>query len=446
MPKAVRASTRKTSRRTEAVEQPSRVTRSRSNLQLMVKTPVPSNTTTRRKRKTPSLPLYTRSQNEISADPNRSLPLFRLPREIIKNIADKHLPLDSAVSLTLTCKEALTTVGSWPWLKSKKWHRLSFSRKDFVEALARDCASEQGTCLTYCPTCNTLHPPLQVPRNHTRTALTTYCFGPSDCISYFPRKSDDGQGYSLVFDHVAEALRQSSEYGEKGLHGPQIDMLAGDYTVEYPRLGLSWQVTSKGRRVDGNLLVQHTHTFETLVNHGNRRGKRGLCAADILSLPVRLCPHQSTVATGPPTPSFYIKSKEKNSPQFAHAITSAFPTTQRGRVGDTSPLHQVTNNALAKPTPRELEAIKAADAGDTHLVWCCRSCPTKYRVGFDGERLKVVAWHCLGRDLLHASRYWKAFVRREGKLLGMDKRNDEWWSPAMTVPDFQIDEEAGEHD
>mgnify|MGYP006877426035 CR=1 FL=1 len=88
--------------------------------------------------------------------------------------------------------------------------------------------------------------------------------------------------------------------------------------------------------------------------------------------------------------------------------------------------------------------MNAADAGDEHMLWYCRSCPTKYRVEFQGDSLKIVAWHSFGRDLLHASRYWKGFVRRAGKLLGTDKRNDEWWSPARTVPDFKIDEGEGD--
>ncbi|PZD33872.1 hypothetical protein A1F97_01400 [Pyrenophora tritici-repentis] len=334
MPKAVRANTRKTHRRTEAVERPGRVTRSQLKPQLTIKTPVPPNSTTRRKRKIPTLPLYTRSQKEISADSNRLLPLFRLPREIIQDIATNHLPLDSA----------------------------------------------------------------------------------------------------------------SSEYAKKGCHGPQIDLLAGDYTVDYPILGLSWQVTSKGRRVDGNLIVQHIHTLQTVRDYNDMRGKKDLYAVYILALPIRLCPHQSTVTTGPHAPSCYIKSKEKNSPQFTHAITTAFPTTRRETLGGTHIPQQTMNNAFSKPTPRELEAMNAADAGNKNILWCCRSCPTKYRVEFGGGKLKILAWHSFGRDQLHASKYWKWFVRREGKLLGMDKRNDEWWSPARTVPNFEIGEGEWEDD
>ncbi|KAI2487593.1 hypothetical protein Ptr902_01726 [Pyrenophora tritici-repentis] len=254
------------------------------------------------------------------------------------------------------------------------------------------------------------------------------------------------RGYSLVFNHVADALRQSSEYAKKGCHGPQIDLLAGDYTVDYPILGLSWQVTSKGRRVDGNLIVQHIHTLQTVRDYNDMRGKKDLYAVYILALPIRLCPHQSTVTTGPHAPSCYIKSKEKNSPQFTHAITTAFPTTRREILGGTHIPQQTMNNAFSKPTPRELEAMNAADAGNKNILWCCRSCPTKYRVEFGGGKLKILAWHSFGRDQLHASKYWKWFVRREGKLLGMDKRNDEWWSPARTVPNFEIGEGAWEDD
>jgi hypothetical protein len=412
MPKATR---RKTSIRAGAtVERPRRSTR--QSTPKPIEKPPPS----RRKPKTPSLPLYTRTQNEVAADPNRNVGLLRLPGELLKDIARDHLPLESAICLTLTCKEALSNIGSWPWLSFKALHRWDATRKNLFELLLRVWGSDVWT---FCGGCNTMHPSLKIPREHRKTALTTYCFGQAACVDYLP-KMEGGKGYSLVWQHIEDTMRASVEYAGKEEEGPTIDMLAGDYTVEHAKF--SYGLASSARRLNGYLVLEHVHTFQGSKNGGL------LCAKDVVNLPVRLCPHQSTTTSGPKEKSMYIKSVEANSPQLTHAITTAFPATAQ-RAG-------VKTDTFKEPSPLELKDMNAADAGEA-VLWKCRSCPTKYRVEYlpTGRRLVIRSWHCFGRDLLHASKYWKWFVRREGKLLGSDKRNDEWWSIGRSVPDFAIE-------
>jgi hypothetical protein len=287
-----------------------------------------------------------------------------------------------------------------------------------------------------------MHPWLPPPRKHKKTALTTYCFGQDACADYFPR--NEGYGYSLVFQHIDSALGQPPP--QKGVPGPPIPNLAGDYTVEYPKFG--YRLESSARRIGDNLVLKHVHTFQSpptsSSSSSSRKKPEPLCAKDLLELPIRLCPHQSTGTTGPKEKSRHIKSEEKNSPQLTHAIVTAFPPSQRASPD--------TSSVFAKPSPTELKDMKAADRGED-VVWCCRFCPTKYRVGFSSaspsfissstnsisDGLVITSWHYFGKDLPHAQKYFKWMVRREGKLLGKDKRNDEWWSAGRSVPDFRVE-------
>ncbi|XPS78633.1 hypothetical protein M3J09_010643 [Ascochyta lentis] len=294
--------------------------------------------------------------------------------------------------------------------KEKQW---SMVRKNFCELLARDW----GDILGYCPCCNTLHPPLQPARSHRGTKLTKGCFGQDAMIDYLPQ--DDSHGYNPVFTHIADALKASEQFASKRAFGPVIETLSGDFTIA--RNSILWRLKSMGQRIDGNLIIKHVHTFKSKTN-------TTLCAADLLSLPIRLCPHQSTT-TDSPERSRYIKSAELNAPLFSHVITSAFPEAAQAVVNP---------NLFRQSTPSEQEQIFRAQAGEIGY-WRCRSCPTKYLVQHSKDALEIVSWHSLGRDLYHASKYWKWLVRREGTLLGPEKRNDEWWSPSRTVPDFMCE-------
>ena len=362
-----------------------------------------------RPRKQSGLVFLVRSRDEVYADPNRQTRLFGLPRELVQQIASD-LPLASAICFTLTCKEAVDAIGTQSWELYKKEVRWSETRKAFSQLLVRDW----GNILEFCPECNAMHPPLQPARNHRETKLTKFCFGQYAMIDYLPH--DDFHGFNPVFSHISEAMTASEEFAAKKSHGPLIDTLLGDFTVE--KRNITWRLQSSGQRTDGNLIVKHIHTLQA-------KAEKSLLAVHLLSLPIRLCPHQST-STSLPERSRYIKGAELNGPLLTHAITSAFPATAQP---------SVSLDALKNPTPSEQEQISSAQAGED-IFWRCRSCPTKYQVHYSANTMVITSWHNFGRDAYHASKYWTWFVRRTGTLLGPDKRNDEWWSPSRTVPDF----------
>lgn len=456
MPKAVRKSTRRapSSPAAAMAERPRRSTRTRPVPDPAAKTL--STNTIRRKQKQKLRTLYTRSASDVNTDPNRRLPLFTLSLELQKAIAETYLPLESALSLSLTCKEALSNIGSWPWAAFKKENRWSATRTDFLRAMMRDweAKAQEGkerVEVEFCLRCNTLHPPLPRPSQHRKTALTTLCFGQEACIEYFlqetpehdnegPGEEEEGRGYSLVYPHIQSALSLTSSHAQKGQEAsPPIAFLSGAFSTSFPNSNVTVRLSSSTRRVDGNLIIRQEHVFHPTQRKDKKKGGGGggvLCAKHILQSlpPIYLCPHQTTNTSGPRKLSMYIKSDGSSSIMFTHAIVSAFPTSLRCPV-DPAP--------FKKPTRLEVKAMTAAD--DDDAVFCCRSCPTKFKTqyerGNDGKgELRITSWHCFGRDALHARRYWKMFVRREGWNLGPDKRNDEWWSPGGYVPDFDVGE------
>lgn len=408
MPKSTRSTARhRTSLQSHHVVLPTR-RQTRSGQQSSSSAPAPASTT-RRTKKPPSLAFLSRTQHVINADPNRRTCLFTLPRELLVQIAS-NLPLVSVICLTLTCKEAAEAIGTESWAKYRKEKQWLMDREEFFDLLAKDW----GDVLEFCPRCDTLHPPLQPPRSHRETRVTKCCFGQDAMIDYLPQ--DAIHGYNPVFHHIANAMEESKDSGSKHDVGPLIDTLSGNSTIT--KNNLSWSLGSSGQRIDGNLIVKHVHMFQSKTN-------KGLRATDLLSLSVRLCPHQSTtIAT--PERSRYIKGAELNGLLLTHVINSAFPASARA---------DISLKSFKRLTPSEEAQVSAAQAGK-HVYWRCRSCPTKYRVQHSEDRFSITSWHCFGRDILHMSKYWKWLVRRSGTMLGSDKRNDEWWSPSRTVPDF----------
>ncbi|USP74373.1 kinase-like protein [Curvularia clavata] len=306
----------------------------------------------RSKPKTQNQPLYTRSASQINSDPNRRLPLFQLPTELLKLIASECLPLESALSLSLTCKEALSVFGTWSWAAFKFEKRWSPIRTNFFSALSRDWQSENGVNVDYefCTACNTLHPALKPPGLHCKTSLTKSCFGQDACIDHFPgvvQIDNDGngseKGYSIVLLHILSALRSTSSYSEKGHYSPPIPLFSDSYSVRYHNLNLDLYLVSSGRRVDGNLLVRHEYTFR----------KPEISAQDILILRLYLCPHQCATTTLPREKSRYIKSEGRNSPLFTHAVNAAFPAHRQSR----TPM-----NLFRKPTTAEQRNMTEAAA------------------------------------------------------------------------------------
>lgn len=418
MPKAIRTSARSrvsktsndvtlsTDRRTRSGQQPSR----RHNPLSSTKAPV--------KRRTPKPPAFAflaRSQDVIDADPNRQISLFSLPRELLQQIAS-HLPLISVICLTLTCKEAAEAIGTQSWVEYKKEKRWTS-----IELLARDW----GDVLDFCGRCNAFHPPLPPPRSHRETRLTKWCLGQEAMIDYLPK--DASHGYNPVAKHIGNAMRESQDFSSKGATGPLIETMSGNFTIT--KGNLNWSLDSSARRIDGNLVVKHIHTFRT-------QSRTFLHAKDLLALPIRLCPHQSTTTATPNATiglrNWYSNGRtkivEQNGSLLIHAITSAFPSTAL-------PWQGVDMTSLKPMTSTEQAQVDAANAGED-IYWRCRSCPTKYRVRHAGNAFTITSWHSFGRDLYHASKYWSMLVRRTGTTLGREKRNDEWWSQSRTVPDF----------
>ncbi|KAF3051729.1 hypothetical protein E8E11_006554 [Didymella keratinophila] len=411
MPKATRTSARSRASKAsnDVTLSTNRLTRSGQQPRLQNTVPSTKVLVKRRAPKPPAFAFLARSRDTINADPNRYLRLFSLPRELLQQIAN-HLPLISVICLTLTCKEAAEAIGTQSWANYKKEKRWSMDRNGFIALLARDW----GDVLDFCERCDTLHPPLPPPRSHRETKLTKWCFGQEAMIDYLAK--DATHGYSPVFVHIANAMEESQEFASKGTNGPLIDAMSGSFTIT--KGNLTWSLDSTAQRIDGNLLIKHIHTFRSQT-------RKSLSVTDLLALPIRLCPHQSTTTTTP-KPSHRTRIVEQNGRLLTHVIASVFSASAR----------QAVDMTLLKPlTSTEQAQVSAADAGeDVH--WRCRSCPTKYRVQHSRNAVTITSWHSLGRDLYNASKYWKMLVRRTGTTLGRDKRNDEWRSQSRTVPDF----------
>ncbi|KAI0008411.1 hypothetical protein F4779DRAFT_450955 [Xylariaceae sp. FL0662B] len=378
---------------------------------------------TRRRAKKPLPSYFQRSAADESLDPNQHIRLFALPREVIREIASKLHP-ESAVCLTLTCKLALHILGCSCWTDEsvqKRWNRNPETniehRPLLLELLYRDI---QTPGYELCPRCCTLHPPLKRPSEHPRTPMTKYCWGQDAVIDYLPR-SEDGRGYSLVFAHIKSVLSSTSPDS-----GSPIEYLSGSFEVPHHRL--HYTVSTSARWTNGNLILQHDYTFRPFSP------KTPLKATDVLDLPFRICPHQSTTTERPPH-NRYTPDKRPNGPLLTHSIVAVLPVSQQTGVAKPA--------AFRKPTSSEQLMMSSADRGE-EVTYRCRGCPTKWQVDYglaDGVRreLRIRVFHCFYKELHMAARVWPWFVRREGELLGKDKRNSEFWSQGRTYVDFRIE-------
>jgi len=286
-----------------------------------------------------------------------------------------------------------------------------------MQCLIRDAPE----ALTFCVYCNTLHPPLKPPRTHRVTKLTKICMSQWAVVDYFPQVRDEEQerGYSLLHAHIKEVF-------EKRVTEPAaIKLLSGEYaTTIHP--AFDYDLVSLASWVDNRLVLQHTHLFRP-------KSRTPIKLEDILALPVRLCPHNSTTTETTEKARYVGKSTTSNAPLLTHAITTAFPPNQRTGLAKPS--------AFRNATPSEQEQMDRADAGED-VLWKCRGCTTKFKIAMAKEGgLEITSWHCFGADLLHANKYWEWLVRREVANLGAGKRNSEFWFPARTVPDFKVADE-----
>ncbi|KAI1445267.1 hypothetical protein F5Y02DRAFT_128368 [Annulohypoxylon stygium] len=363
-----------------------------------------------------------RSDADATSDPNQGSLLFAFPREIIREISS-FLPLESLICLTLTCKLALHVLGTSSWkdeLITKRWGTddatRSMPRLNFIKLLGRD-VEELG--IVPCEACNTLHLPLKKPSEHRQTKLTKYCWGQFAIVEYLPQ-NEVGLGYSLVFDHIKHVMASTPDDSNS-----PIDYLAGSFQVPHPYL--NYTVSSSARRINRNLVLRHDYCFTS--------AKQSLKAADILELPFRICPHQTT-CTDQSTASRYMRDWISNGPLFTHSIASAFPTAPKAKTAKTS--------VFRKPTVQEQRQMTSANQ-DRDFIFKCRSCPTKWRVRYTGgggnvrDELTVSVFHCFSKELYSAANSWRWFVRREGHVLGKGKRNSEFWSVGRTYPDFAIE-------
>ncbi|KAI1089098.1 hypothetical protein F5B19DRAFT_485483 [Rostrohypoxylon terebratum] len=370
-----------------------------------------------------SLPSYLqRCDADATSDPNQNIRLFAFPREIIREISS-FLPLESLLCLTLTCKLALHILGTSSWkdkLITQRWGTddttKSMPRLNFIKLLGRDV---EKLGLVPCEACNTLHPPLKKPSEHRQTKLTKYCWGQFAIVEYLPQDKD-GLGYSLVFDHIKHAMTSTPDDSDS-----PIDYLTGSFQVPHPYL--NYTVSSSARRVNRNLVLRHDYCFTS--------AKKSLKAADILELPFRVCPHQTT-STDRSTASRYMRNWIPNGPLLTHSIASAFPTGPKARTA--------SDSAFRAPTAQEkLQMTSSNKVKD--FIFKCRSCPTKWRVRYAGgggnvrDECTVTVFHCFSKELYSAANSWRWFVRREGHLLGKEKRNSEFWSVGRTYPDFVVE-------
>lgn len=190
---------------------------------------------------------------------------------------------------------------------------------------------------------------------------------------------------------------------------------------------LNYTLVSSGRKIGKNLILKHQHIF-----HGiNPRSP--LRVADVVNLPVRLCPHQTT-STNKPEEGHYTKSRLPGGLLF-HSIVVAAPTSLLAGIPPSS--------MFDTPAPSEQKQMDSVVSG-VKALWTCRSCPTKWRIQYStkgGGELKVMAWHSFGDTPWRAQEHWKALVRREMSDLGHDKRNSEFFSKTKQYLDFAIDDE-----
>jgi hypothetical protein len=371
-----------------------------------------------KKRAKKELPSYLQRSHEAENDPNHNVRLLNLPRDIFDEITTRLEP-HALTCLSLTCKGILSAVGvkSWAECRSKRQYWDQTNRHSLIPLLSRDSPH-----LIVCDTCMTLHPPLKPPREHRETKLTKHCFGQWSTINYLP--NDELGGYNLLWEHIVEA-RNSLTLDSEDKIGSPIELLDGNFTVRHERL--NYTLISSGRQIGKNLVLKHEHIFLGINSPSPLR------IADIIALPVRLCPHQTT-STRKPEPNRYTKGKLPSG-LLSHSIATAVPPSLRAGMP--------TPSMFSNLVPSEKKQMDSVVSG-VNTLWTCRACPTKWRVQHSGEggrQLKITAWHSFGDTAYRAQEYWKMFVRRELANLGDEKRNSEFFAVTKQYLDFEIDDE-----
>ncbi|KAK8128850.1 hypothetical protein PG984_009958 [Apiospora sp. TS-2023a] len=422
-PKQLRRSTRSTSNNT-STSQPSVSTSQRGRKRACQNSPPqetmdqPAQPQRKKKKETPSY--LCRSDNDIASDPNRHTFLGRLPPEILMEVANVS-PITTAVCLTLTCKLALATLGTQWWTRYltlvKQGQRDETIYANHVLFLKLLCQDVKPSEYEFCLLCTALHAPLKPPAEHVKTKLTQSCQG--HYIDYLPRGPNGG--YNLLLAHIATAFERKFLDAKYSL-----EHLAGTHHMS--NANLRYTMTTTADWVKDNLILRHEYIF-------NAPPGSYLDPGDILNLPLRLCPHQST-SRQPPPRSRYLNDKKLNAPLLTRSILSTF---WEGLYKD---------KEFRAPT--QLEEIQMSTVNQDGFLFACSKCPTKWGVAhshLDHENKKrkqpqqitLTAFHCFGKTFAKASKYFPAFVRRAGSTLGAGKRNDEWWSEGRTFPHFEVE-------
>jgi hypothetical protein len=258
------------------------------------------------------------------------------------------------------------------------------------------------------------------------------CFGVKGIIDYFPK--DAAGGYTLTFEHVKEALGPVLDtYCQE-----EIEMMSAHYTLLKRRTfapTIKHTLDFSARRIGRQLVLKHSHRFSLSSKVGG-----GLWPQDILSFPIQICPHHTTSTeifkekNIHPFPCNDIPAHGHltyyNNPMLTYAITSSFPAHKRIT---TSYLNRLwfLRPKFRKPAISEKNQMNTKREKDN--IWWCRSCPTKFRVGYEreGQEVVVTVWQDLGRNEGTARTNWTVLVRREG--------NTEFASESWEFPLFRCD-------
>ncbi|KAI1817708.1 hypothetical protein GGS20DRAFT_483889 [Poronia punctata] len=354
------------------------------------------------------------------ADPGGKCFLTDLPCELLLMICSL-LPVRSVVCLTLTCKTVSSILGHSSWRSSdirEKWYP---ERIELLKMLCRDPVRD-GVSLEYCYWCRVLHPSApSPPAKYRKPGSRLRCGSGGPPMDNLP-KSDSGDGYVVVFDHIRHTLQTVPVDSDA-----EIKYLAGEYQVSFPRL--VWTVSTSARRVDGNLILRHRHVFRT-----SRSGSR-IKTDHLMRLPVRICPHQSTSTERLPK-NEYIKTARRNGPLFFYSIYVALHSKEPG------PIKMPENTGFRHPTREEKRMMDLASYGQCDdTIFDCSRCPTKWKVDHDEEaersEVAITVWHCFYDNPRTALSIWAGFVRRVDPIW-RDDINSEFWSMTRGFSDFDI--------
>ncbi|KAL4874374.1 hypothetical protein BJY04DRAFT_203984 [Aspergillus karnatakaensis] len=390
--------------------------------------------------------------NDTQLQSSKTKPhLLHLPREILCRIASS-LPAESATCLTLTCHAALSILGTSSWANFIRPTRRYYGGINPLFDLLQHDLPGYFTCST----CNILHPPLKPPATHRRTRLTRNCFYEDPVIDFWPRDDATGSGYSLVYNHISQALQAHETIRRRctcmgiGCSGhrplPTTDPVAlfqGDFTFVPPGSSVRYRLVSGASWPNNNLVISQQHCLKSAI------ASVPLNATMVRDLPFRICAHLST-STEPPPDVVQGRSRYRaNGALLTDAVTMAFPDSLRGDSPDA--------DIFRRPTGFEIEQCRDAErsigqSGDVKkgYIWRCSACPTKFRVEYipedkesaEGAECIVTAWHFFGQTY-DAHKFWKLFAPRVGPDLPPRMRNCEYWVTERVkergFPDFEVD-------